>query len=395
MPSDTPTKTRLASIDAYRGFVMLLMMAEVLHLGRMAKTFPESEFWKFLAWHQSHVEWVGCSLHDLIQPSFSFLVGTALAFSLAKRQALGQSLKGLLGHAVFRAIVLILLGVFLRSVGRKMTNWTFEDTLSQIGMGYLPLVLIALAKPIWRWVALGVILVGYWAAFAAYPAPDADFFSKNEVGVKSDWEHHPQGFAAHWDKNSNAAWAFDTSFMNWFPREKPFEYNGGGYSTLSFIPTLGTMIFGLLAGSWLLAGANQKSLGLLAFMGIVCLTIGYGLDRYGVCPNVKRIWTPTWTIFSAGWCFLLLAFFMLTTDLIGRSGWAFPLKVIGANSIVAYCGSHLIGGFVLSSFKTFFGAEIFQKLGKDYEPLVSGFAILAVYWLVLWWMYAKKIFVRI
>ena len=386
---------RLASIDAYRGFVMFLMMAEVLHLGRVARAFPESGFWTFLAYHQSHVEWVGCSLHDLIQPSFSFLVGTALAFSLTRRLSQKDSWKRIFGHAALRAGALILLGVFLRSVGRKHTNWTFEDTLTQIGLGYVPLVLIALAKPVVRGVAVGVILIGYGAAFASYPLPTPDHFTNETVGVTAEWEHHPHGFAAHWDKNSNAAWAFDTWFLNLFPREKPFAFNGGGYATLSFIPTLGTMILGLIAGSWLLKGVTPQTLGLLVFAGVVCLTVGYGLDRYGVCPNVKRIWTPSWTLFSGGWCFLLLALFVLTTDTIGYPGWSYPLRVVGANSIVAYVGSHLVEGFVIGTFKTHLGAEIFQRFGKVYEPLVGGVAVLAVYWLVLWWMYAKRIFVRL
>ena len=78
----TNAMTRIASIDAYRGFVMLLMMGEVLAFQSVAKAMPESGFWNFLAHHQSHVQWIGCSLHDLIQPSFSFLVGAALPFSL-------------------------------------------------------------------------------------------------------------------------------------------------------------------------------------------------------------------------------------------------------------------------------------------------------------------------
>ena len=127
--------TRLASLDAYRGFVMFLMMAEVLRLKRVAQALPESGIWGFLASQQSHVEWVGCSLHDLIQPSFSFLVGVALPFSIASRRARGQSTGVMVGHAVWRAALLILLGVFLRSTGRNLTNWTFEDTLTQIGLG--------------------------------------------------------------------------------------------------------------------------------------------------------------------------------------------------------------------------------------------------------------------
>src|SRR5437773_11803353 len=132
-----PPPERLTSVDAYRGFVMFLMMAEVLRCCRVAAALPESGFWRFLCHHQSHAEWIGCSLHDLIQPSFSFLVGVALPFSIASRAARGQSRTRMTWHAAWRALVLVLLGVFQRSVGKSQTNWTFEDTLSQIGMGYV------------------------------------------------------------------------------------------------------------------------------------------------------------------------------------------------------------------------------------------------------------------
>src|SRR5436190_14498267 len=101
---------RLASVDAYRGLVMFLMMAEVLRLSTVARALPDSGFWQFLAHHQSHVEWVGCSLHDLIQPSFSFLVGVALPFSIAARVAKGAPFGRMFGHSIWRALLLIALG---------------------------------------------------------------------------------------------------------------------------------------------------------------------------------------------------------------------------------------------------------------------------------------------
>ena len=131
-PADSPP-TRIASVDTYRGAVMLLMMAEVLELAKVAKSFPDSPTWQLLAFHQSHVEWRGCSVHDMIQPSFSFLVGVALPFSLASRLRRGESMRSATLHAAWRAFLLIALGIFLRSIGRKMTNFTFEDTLTQIG----------------------------------------------------------------------------------------------------------------------------------------------------------------------------------------------------------------------------------------------------------------------
>ena len=72
-----------------------------------------------------------------------------------------------------------------------------------------------------QWIASGLILVGYWAAFALYPLPGAGF-DYAKVGVPNDWPHLMTGFAAHWNKNSNLAWAFDTWFLNLFPAEKPF-----------------------------------------------------------------------------------------------------------------------------------------------------------------------------
>src|SRR3954447_24683126 len=97
---------RLGSVDAYRGFVMFLMMAEVLRLGRVASSLPESGFWKFLAWHQSHAERIGCSLHDMIQPSFSVLVGVAVPFSIAGRLAKGQTKAQMTLHALWRSLLL-------------------------------------------------------------------------------------------------------------------------------------------------------------------------------------------------------------------------------------------------------------------------------------------------
>ena len=169
-----------------------------------------------------------------------------------------------------------------------------------------------------QWAALALILIGYWGAFALYqsPGPEFDFAA---VGVPPDWPHHPGGFAAHWDKNSNLAWAFDTWFLNLFPREKPFTHNGGGYATLSFIPTLATMILGLLAGGVLrrTGPAWGKVLWLAVAAGIA-LAAGWGLGELGVCPVVKRIWTPSWVLYSGGWCFLFLAVFYAILDVAER-----------------------------------------------------------------------------
>ncbi|MGH7134450.1 MAG: acyltransferase family protein, partial [Pirellulales bacterium] len=339
--------------------------------------------------------WRGCSLHDLIQPSFSFLVGVALPFSLASRQKRGEPLWFSLLHAAWRAAILVLLGIFLRSDGRPATNYTFEDTLTQIGLGYLPLFLIGLGPPRLRWAALVLILVGYWTVFALYPLPGINF-NYADAGVAAGWEHNATGFQAHCNKNSNAAWAFDRWFLNLFPRQQTFLNNGGGYATLSFIPTLATMLLGLIAGEWLRADkTSSRKVGWMLAAGAAGLALGYAADRFGICPNVKRIWTPSWVLFSGGWCFLLLAAFYVVIDVVGWSAWSYPLRVVGANSIAAYLIAHLFGDFIRGSFRAHLPPGAFRMWGEAYEPFLAGAAVLAVYWLILWWMYRRKIFLRI
>jgi heparan-alpha-glucosaminide N-acetyltransferase len=394
-PASSAVAARLASIDAYRGFVMLLMMGEVLRLCAVAAAQPASALWGFLCHHQDHVAWVGGSLHDLIQPSFSFLVGVALPFSLAGRLAAGQPRGRMVGHAFRRALILVLLGIWLRSIGKTETNFTFEDTLTQIGLGYGVLFLLALRPARDQWLALALILLGYWAAFAAYPLPGPGF-DYPAVGVPPEWPHHLSGFAAHWNKNNNLAWAFDVWFLNLFPRESPFLFNDGGYATLSFIPTLGTMILGLLAGNLLRSDrAPQAQVRLLAGSGLVLLVLGWLLGVLGICPVVKRIWTPSFTLWSGGLCLLFLAAFYQLVDLYGHRRWSFPLVVIGMNSIAAYMLAHLWPAFLEEDLNTHLGGGLFRAFGEAEAPLLQGAVVLLVLWLALLWMYRRRIFLRI
>jgi predicted acyltransferase len=394
-----PPAARLTAVDAFRGFVMLLMMGELLKFAVLAKAFPDNPVWAFLAHHQDHVAWVGCSLHDLIQPGFSFLVGVSLPYSLAARRARGQSRLGMTLHAFWRAFVLVWLGIILRSLWEPMPDYGFTDTLSQIGLGYGFLFVLGFAGVRWQWLAFGAILVGYWVFFAQHPLPGSDF-DWAAVGVKPEWRaaHGLEGFAAHWDKNANAASAFDQRFLNKFARPKEFVFSGGGYAVLSFIPTLATMILGLLAGGVLKDDTRSgwAKVGWMAIVGVLALAAGWGLGATGICPVVKRILTPSWVLFSGGWCLLILAAFYAVTDVRGWRGWAFPLVVVGMNSIAAYCMSTSfikpqVGGMVMRHL----GLNAFTWAGPEYVALLHGAVTLAVLWLILFWMYRRKLFLRV
>jgi len=361
------------------------MMAEVLRLPAVARAFPDSRFWGFLAYHQSHVEWAGCSLHDTIQPGFSFLVGVALPYSISSRLAKGGTFWRIFAHALWRSLALIALGIFLRSANSTQTNFTFEDTLSQIGLGYPILTVLGFKPPRWQWIALAVILTGYWLAWALYP-----------LGVPPEGvQHYYTGFAAHWNKNSNLGHAFDLWFLNLFPRSAPWVANRGGYLTLSFIPTLGTMILGLAAGRWLRESAPRIPLKRLLAAGGIGIAAGLLLHATGICPVVKRIWTPSWTLFSGGLCFLFRAAFCWMIEVKGYRKWAFPLAVIGMNSIAAYLIAHWWERFLLSSLQIHLGQDTFRFFGEGLEVLLSGLAVLLLYWLFLYWLYRKKLFLRI
>ncbi|MBV8834527.1 MAG: DUF5009 domain-containing protein [Acidobacteriaceae bacterium] len=391
---DTFVATRNVAVDSYRGLVMILMMAEVLQLPRVAQAHSGNWFWAFLGYNQTHVEWAGCSLHDTIQPSFSFLVGVALPYSIASRMRKGETFRKLFAHALWRSLILICLGIFLRSINRPQTYFTFEDTLTQIGLGYPFLFLLGFRSPKWQWGAFTVILFVYWLAWALYPLPGPGFDWKS-VGVSATWPHNFTGFAAHWNKNSNLGNAFDQWFLNLFPRENPFVYNNGGYLTLSFIPTLGTMILGLIAGRWFRNCAPVIPLKRFCIAGAMGIAAGLLLHFTGVCPVVKRIWTPSWTLFSGGICFLFLAAFSWIIEVKKHRKWAFPLVVVGTNSIAAYLIAHLFEEFTFSSFHTHLGDRPFMVFGPGLYPLMLGAATLLTYWLMLYWMFRRKIFLKI
>jgi heparan-alpha-glucosaminide N-acetyltransferase len=404
-----PEPTRLISLDAYRGFVMLAMASSGLGIPQVAREFPESTVWKILKSQSDHIEWAGCSFWDMIQPSFMFIVGVAMPWAYANRKAKGEGWWSQFGHAIARALVLIALGVFLSSNGNGQTNWTFVNVLTQIGLGYPFVFLILGWKPAWQFVAAFAVLIGYWVYFAFWPLPGTE----GSWPVALDWGT----IQAHWAKNANAASQFDVWFLNLlpYPNGKPFVENGGGYATLNFIPSIATAIFGVLVGRLLKSNAEPKrKLTTLAVAGVAGIVAGMVMGAT-ICPDVKRIWTPSWVLESTGWACLMMAIFYLVIDVVGWRKLAFPFVVVGANSIVMYVMSQLITGWIKGTLRTHLttltyvlehwfglGPSVVPKIEHEgsiftgtYAPIYDSAAILFVLWLICLWLYRRKIFVRI
>jgi predicted acyltransferase len=228
-----------------------------------------------------------------------------------------------------------------------------------------------------------------------YPMPP-DAIDPAISGVPADWPHHRDGLMSHWNKNANLAWDFDRWFLNLFPREKPFLFNEGGYATLSFIPTLGTMILGLLAGNILRSPLTpDKKARKFVILGVCLIAGGILLHVAGINPIVKRIWTPAWVLFSGGICFIFLAIFYWIIDIKNKKRWAFILMVIGMNSIAAYVLADGLGSWFTKTLYIHLGQNYDHVFGDAYSTLIKGILVLTIEWLILHWMYKKKIFIKI
>jgi len=412
LPPDV-SKKRLVSLDAYRGLIMVTLAFGGFGIAKTAglqlQENPDSWFWSVLKYQGSHVEWVGCGYWDLIQPSFMFMVGLSMAYSYLKRQREGHSYRRMLGHAITRSFILIFLGIFLTSRG-PLTNWSMMNVLTQMGLGYTFLFLLWQKTVRTLAITAGTILLSTWLLYVLYPNSGLNIEQgAPEVKVTQAWsQDHLDGIDASWHKNANVAHDFDTWFLNILPGRalftgedsdqirKTFVANSGGYQTLNFIPSLATMLFGLMCGELLRSKrTGSDKLKLLIVAGVSGLIVGWILNATGICPLVKRIWTPSWALFSTGWCCLILATLYWIIDIRQYKRWAFPLVVVGMNSIAIYCMEMMLKPWVAKSLTIHLGDRLFFIGGQLYEPIFQYTLTGLCFWLICWWMYRQKFFVRI
>ncbi len=156
------------------------------------------------------------------------------------------------------------------------------------------------------------------------------------------------------------------------------------------------MIMGLLAGEWLKGkGSKEQKLKGLVIAGVASLLLGLIWQWVGLCPIVKRVWTSSYTLYSGGWVLLILAGFYALIEWKGGRRWAFPLIVVGMNSIAVYVMSWTMTSFFSVALDRHFGNMISLISGPTLEPVLHGFVVILIFWLMLFWMYRRKIFLRI
>jgi predicted acyltransferase len=380
---------RLRSLDAYRGFIMLLLASGGFGIAQMAGQDGSNTNWEIAGWFFTHVSWVGMSTWDLIQPAFMFMVGVAAPYSYARRKELGQSWVRMFGHAASRAAMLVLLGVFLQSQAADHTNWQFTNVLTQIGLGYLVVFLFCGKGSVTQITGIAVILIGYAGAFFIHVGPESGLTLADFQMADSDVM---PGMLAPYSMHINFAAGFDRWLLNLFPRMEPWLIHPGGYQTLNFIPSIATMLLGVLAGE-LLRGKDAPTVKFqkLLLAGVPCLVIGI-FAGVTFCPIVKRIWTPSWALFSGAFVVWGLAIFYYLIDVRQWRWWSWPLVVVGMNSILIYFMAQLLKPWFASLLEVHVDPTLFSG---EYGPVIQSCSVLAVMWLICAFLYRRKIFLRI
>ncbi len=359
MGTEAAKSKRLLSLDVYRGFTMFLMVSAGFGLSALA----DNPGWEWLARQVYHAQWAGCTLWDLIQPSFIFIVGVAMPFAFATRYARGESRSDQFKHVWKRSLILLLLGVGRYILDRDMFIFDMTTVLQQIAVAYFFAFFLLGRRFRTQIAAALLILLVDWALFQFWP------------GV---------GAAGAYAKNAN----FHSAVELWvWGRVTP-----GGYTGFNAFGSIATVIFGIMAGDLLRSGlSGGRKTRYLLLAGLAGIAAGWLLSP--VIPLVKRIWTPSWTIYSAGWAALLLGVFYWLIEVKGWRTWSFAFMVVGMNSIAIYMLVSLLRGSVREWTWTFFG-PLLERMG-DAGTIIHYNLILLVFWYMVYWMYQRRIFLKV
>ena len=360
VPATDSTAGRLVSLDAYRGLIMATLLC-----GAIFASLKGDPTWNWLYVQNEHVAWRGCGYWDLIQPSFMFMVGVAMPFALAKRAARGDSWARRFRHVLVRALGLIVIGVLLDNFGAEKWSIGFIRVLQQIAIGYVLAFFVVGKSYRTQGLTAAAILVGYTLLWMFNPWN----------GPGGPWAMNNQNIGA----------AVDFWMLG--------RHHTGYYVGLNAIPATATIIFGVMAGQ-LIHDRLPPSRTMLILLLAGLSGIGIGLAVSPWLPLIKRIWTPSFAVYAAGWTTLMLLFFYATIEVLGWKRWAFPLVVVGMNSIAAYVLGNSFGGW----FRSLTGAWIGwlkQPLGPMWFPVFQHFATFCCAWLVLYWLWRRRIFFKV
>ncbi|MBP7707193.1 MAG: DUF5009 domain-containing protein [Candidatus Aminicenantes bacterium] len=359
-------KERFLSLDFFRGLTMFLLIGEsTLLYEHLRNPRLAGSVLGFLGIQLEHHPWAGLRFWDLVQPFFMFIVGAALAFSVARREERGEPRRAVTRHVVVRSVLLLVLGWALYCIGPGRITFRFQNVLAQLAVTY-PIAYFLMKRKPRTQIAWSLALVA--AAEVLYRTFGAAGFD--------------QPFTP------------DRNFGAWFDMLVSGELSSGHWVAFNAIPTAAHTIWGVLAGQVLMsARAPRKKIALLAGFGAAAAAAGFALTA--VTPMIKRIATSSFVVATGGICLLALAFSFWLVDVKKWGGWALFLNVVGMNSLAIYLFTESGGTAWVRSLVAPFTMAFAGWFGALPAELLTSAAAWAVLWYMCWWLYKRKIFIKI
>jgi predicted acyltransferase len=349
---------RYLALDAYRGFIMLVLASGGFGFAALAQRRPDLSW---IARQFEHMPWEWITFWDLIQPAFMFMVGVAMPFALARRMEQGATPNQLFRHVAARSFRLILMSQILMSISRGRMHFQLINVLAQIGLTYFLSYLIIQLKFRWQAAIAAFLLAGHWALFVAFPGTEGPFMSKT----------------------TNIGAVLDKIVFG--------SVNPGYWATLNFVTSTVTTLFGVWAGQLIRSRrSHSDKMRILGLWAVSCLALGFAIHPWN--PIIKRICTTSFTLYSAGWVLLMLLAFYWAIEVQGWRKWTFPLVVVGANSIFIYSLDIILRGWLNRAVGVF--TLKFEWIG-DFAPVAQSCAVLLVMWYLCYWLYQRKIFLKL
>ncbi len=363
------SKERVLSVDALRGFDMFWIMGGDMAFQGFDNVF-HNRISAFIKLQMDHVEWFGFQFYDIIMPLFLFLVGLSLVYSLRKRISMGSTDRSIWIHTIRRFVILWILGLIVQ--GNLLSYdinqiHIYSNTLQAIASGYLIATILVLYLPVIYQIGFtfGLMLV-YWAIVALIP-----------IGGMTEGAY---------SMTANVPCIFDHMILGRF-------HDGLNYTWIISSLNFGaTTMFGVFCG-YIMQSHRNKTEKLKSYLIIGVLLILVALVWNIWHPIIKRMWTSSFVLFSGGICTLLLAAFFLLIDMWNvRKGTKWMI-VLGSNAIFGYVAWHLFSSAFMSVGRVFYNG-LLPYVGEWVQTVDHIGAFLVLY-LLIWYMYKNKTFIKI
>ena len=351
-----PTNKRYLPLDAMRGLVMIVLVSN----GFGFRALLDDPIYGSIARQFHHPPWEGLVFWELIMPAFMFMMGTALPFALARRRQRGVRFSQDLRHTARRLLTLVLLGQFLTTLNRGHYAYEPYENLTMLAASYFCAYLIFHLGFRWQVVAAAGLMFTNWGLYHLFPGADGPYSPAGNIGVVID----------------RVVFGLD---------------HAGSWASINFIGSSVTVLFGAWTGTLLMSTKSAaEKLKILSVVMAVSFVTGLLLATFN--PVIHKAWTASFTICHTGFLLAAVVAFVWLFDYRGYRRPAFPLVVVGMNSIFMYMLMGMLQSWIDQSLGIFTGR--FEFAGA-LAPVFQACAVLLVMWYACYWLYQRRIFLKV